>query len=155
MQFTGLKLRHWRNFTRADVELRERLFITGSNASGKSNLPDALRFLRDIARSAGGLQQAVVERGELTKLRSLAARLNPKAERLKIAVTSPGRDLREARVRRDAGGNLRQGPAYISMRAGFANRYWVLETAVPKCLSLSRMIQALTPMELDWNNRVS
>jgi hypothetical protein len=31
MQFTRQKPRNWRNFTRVDVELRERLFITGPN----------------------------------------------------------------------------------------------------------------------------
>lgn len=60
--------------------LGERLFITGPNASGKSNLLDAFRFLRDIAKSGGGLQEAVVLRGGLTKIRSLAARRDPKVE---------------------------------------------------------------------------
>lgn len=55
----------------------ERLFVTGPNASGKSNLLDAFRFLRDLAKSGGGLQQAVSERGGLTKLRCLAARRDP------------------------------------------------------------------------------
>lgn len=63
-----------------DLALRDRLFITGPNASGKSNLLDAFRFLRDIAKSGGGLQEAVAERGGLTKIRSLAARRDPKVE---------------------------------------------------------------------------
>lgn len=65
MQFTRLKLKNWRNFTRVDLALGERLFITGPNASGKSNLMDAFRFLRDIAKSGGGLQEAVTLRGGL------------------------------------------------------------------------------------------
>ncbi len=80
MHFTRLKLKNWRNFTSVNVELRDRLFITGPNASGKSNLLDAFRFLRDIARSGGGLQQAVAERGGLSKLRCLAARKDPGVE---------------------------------------------------------------------------
>jgi len=80
MQFTHLKLKNWRNFTRVDLELRERLFITGPNASGKSNLLDAFRFLRDIAKTGGGLQEAIALRGGLTKLRCLAARRDPNVE---------------------------------------------------------------------------
>jgi len=80
MQFTRLKLKNWRNFTRVDLALGERLFITGPNASGKSNLMDAFRFLRDIAKSGGGLQEAVTLRGGITKLRSLAARRDPNVE---------------------------------------------------------------------------
>lgn len=77
MQFTRLKLRNWRNFIQVDLKLGERVFVMGPNASGKSNLLDAFRFLRDLAQSGGGLQQAVTERGGLTKLRCLAARRDP------------------------------------------------------------------------------
>jgi predicted ATPase len=63
-----------------DLKVGERLFITGPNASGKSNLLDAFRFLRDIAKTGGGLQQAVGERGDLSKLRCLAARRYPDVE---------------------------------------------------------------------------
>lgn len=80
MQFTRLKLKNWRNFRRVDIELGTRLFITGPNASGKSNLLDAFRFLRDIAKTGGGLQEAVTLRGGLTKLRCLAARQDPNVE---------------------------------------------------------------------------
>lgn len=80
MQFTRLKLKNWRNFTKVDLEIGERLFIAGPNASGKSNLLDAFRFLRDIAKTGGGLQAAVVARGGLTKLRCLAARRDPDVE---------------------------------------------------------------------------
>jgi hypothetical protein len=80
MQFTRPKLKNWRNFTRVDLELRDRMFVAGPNASGKSNLLDAFRFLRDIARSGGGLQEAVRQRGGLAKLRCLAAQRNPLVE---------------------------------------------------------------------------
>lgn len=80
MQFTRLKLKNWRNFTRVDLEFGERLFITGPNASGKSNFLDAFRFLRDIAKIGGGLQEAVSSRGSLPKIRSLAARRDPNVE---------------------------------------------------------------------------
>ena len=80
MQITRLKLKNWRNFRQVDLALKDRLFITGPNASGKSNLLDAFRFLRDIAKTGGGLQEAVALRGGLTKLRCLAARRDPIVE---------------------------------------------------------------------------
>ncbi len=57
-----------------DVPLRERAFLIGPNASGKSNLLDVFRFLRDIAKDGGGLQKAVADRGRLPKIRCLSAR---------------------------------------------------------------------------------
>ncbi|GAB6394040.1 MAG: putative ATPase [Bacteroidales bacterium] len=69
-----IKLHNWKNFQNCEVELTERCFIIGANASGKSNFIDALRFLHDIARQSGGLQSAVKERGGITNIRCLAAR---------------------------------------------------------------------------------
>jgi predicted ATPase len=50
------------------------MFVVGPNASGKSNLLDAFRFLRDIADPRGGFQHAVQSRGGVSRLRSLHAR---------------------------------------------------------------------------------
>ena len=80
MQITRLKLKNWRNYTKVDLPIGQRLFITGPNASGKSNLLDVFRFLRDIAKTGGGLQEAVHQRGGLTKIRCLAARKDPQVE---------------------------------------------------------------------------
>lgn len=74
MIITRLRLTNWRNFQHVDVELGRRVFIAGPNASGKSNLLDAIRFLRDIAKSGGGLEKAITDRGGLSKIRCLAAR---------------------------------------------------------------------------------
>ncbi|MCC6394681.1 MAG: AAA family ATPase, partial [Bryobacterales bacterium] len=49
MIISQLVLRNWRNFRTVDVRLTDRVFIVGPNASGKSNLLDSIRFLRDIA----------------------------------------------------------------------------------------------------------
>jgi predicted ATPase len=68
-----IKLHNWKNFQKCEVDLTERCFIIGANASGKSNLIDALRFLRDISKQSGGLQTSVEERGGITKIRCLAA----------------------------------------------------------------------------------
>ena len=84
MKVRRLALKNWMNFRNLNpVDLGDRVFVIGPNASGKSNFLDALRFLRDIARpsgvkpSGGGLQKAVTDRGQLSRLRCLNARKNP------------------------------------------------------------------------------
>lgn len=74
MFISRIKLINWKNFTSVDVSLSERTFIIGPNAVGKSNLLDVFRFLRDIARDGGGLQEAVKQRGGLSKIRCLYTR---------------------------------------------------------------------------------
>lgn len=78
MIVTHLKVKNWRNFRALDVALRDRQFIVGPNASGKSNFLDIFRFLRDVAKpEGGGLQKALKDRGGVSKLRSLSARKGP------------------------------------------------------------------------------
>lgn|SRR5436305_11012519 len=74
MRFTKIHLENWRNFTHVDVMLQQRMFLVGPNASGKSNLLDAFRFLHDLVRVGGGLEKAVADRGGVARLRSLTAR---------------------------------------------------------------------------------
>jgi len=82
MRITRIELKNWLNYQKLETgELTERVFIIGPNAAGKSNLLDALRFLRDVAQPAGkrpqggGLQNAVTEmRGGLSKVRCLNAK---------------------------------------------------------------------------------
>jgi predicted ATPase len=80
MIISRLILRNWRNFRSVDVPLTDRVFVVGPNASGKSNLLDAVRFLRDVAKSGGGLQSAIEKRHGLSKIRCLAARKDPAVE---------------------------------------------------------------------------
>src|SRR5580658_19971 len=80
MIISRLVLRNWRNFRSVDVPFRDRAFLVGPNASGKSNLLDVFRFLRDIAKPGGGLQWAITQRGGLSKVRCLAARREPDVE---------------------------------------------------------------------------
>jgi predicted ATPase len=89
MKITRLGLVNWRNFKRADIQLTERCFIIGPNASGKSNLLDVFRFCRDLAKAGGGLQKAVELRGGLGKIRCLAARTKPDVE-IKIEIEING-----------------------------------------------------------------
>lgn len=74
MQFSRIKLENWRNFGEVDVPVATRVFLVGANASGKSNFLDALRFLRDLVGTGGGLQEAVRDRGGVSTIRNLAAR---------------------------------------------------------------------------------
>ncbi|MCE2558981.1 MAG: AAA family ATPase [Acidobacteria bacterium] len=74
MRLTHLTLRNWRNFKEADFPVQDRLVVLGPNASGKSNLLDALRFLRQVASAGGGFQEAVQSRGGIPRVRCLAAR---------------------------------------------------------------------------------
>lgn len=80
MIISHIVLKNWRNFRDVNVDLRNRVFLVGPNASGKSNFLDAIRFLRDIAKPGGGLQKSVLKRGGLSKIRCLAARQHPGIE---------------------------------------------------------------------------
>lgn len=77
LRISHLELANWRNFTRLDVNLSQRVFLVGPNASGKSNLLDAIRFLQDVVAVGGGFQAAVQRRRGVSRLRSLAARRYP------------------------------------------------------------------------------
>ena len=75
---TRLILKNWRNFRDVDARLRDTSYLLGANATGKSNLLDAFRFLRDVSKAqGGGLQKAVSDRGGIPKLRCLHARRDP------------------------------------------------------------------------------
>jgi predicted ATPase len=76
-----IRLKNWRNFTHLDVPLRDVTYLLGPNASGKSNLLDVFRFLRDVSKPrGGGLQTAIGDRGGISKLRCLHARAHPEVE---------------------------------------------------------------------------
>jgi len=81
MYVKNLNLRNWRNFTHADIDFKETVYVIGPNAAGKSNLLDIFRFMRDVVNpKGGGLQHAIDSRGGLKKIRSLAARRHPWVE---------------------------------------------------------------------------
>jgi predicted ATPase len=74
LRFREVRLQNWKNFALAEVSIQDRVFLVGPNASGKSNFLDAFRFLRDLASSGGGFQEAVGRRGGVSTIRCLAAR---------------------------------------------------------------------------------
>lgn len=80
MILSRIVLKNWRNFRDVDVELGDRAFLVGPNASGKSNFLDAIRFMRDIVKPGGGLQSAILVRGDMSKIRCLAARQDPEVK---------------------------------------------------------------------------
>ncbi len=78
MVITYLKLKNWRNFRNAEMKLSRISYVIGPNASGKSNILDVFRFLRDICKyEGGGLQKAIKDRGGIKKLRCLHHRRDP------------------------------------------------------------------------------
>ena len=99
MKIRQLNLKNWMNYQKLETgNLLDRMFVIGPNASGKSNLLDALRFLRDVALpagmkpSGGGLQKAVRDRGGLSKLRCVNARQD---NEVWLEVTLEGMDKSE------------------------------------------------------------
>lgn len=89
MYISKVILKNWKNFKEVDVPIRDRVFVIGPNASGKSNFLDVFRFLRDVSKPGGGLQKAVTERGGISKIRCLAARQNPNVE-IEVHITEQG-----------------------------------------------------------------
>jgi len=72
MYISSISLKNWKNFKEIESSLGLRVFLIGPNASGKSNLLDAFRFLRDLAND--GLEKAVGDvRGGVSAIRCLAA----------------------------------------------------------------------------------
>lgn len=78
MYVSRIELQNWKNFKSTGADLSRRCFFIGPNASGKSNLLDAFRFLRDLSQD--GLSKAVGDRGGVSALRCLAARKSPDLE---------------------------------------------------------------------------
>jgi predicted ATPase len=74
LRFTHINLENWRNFAKVDIDLQRRGFLIGPNASGKSNLLDVFRFLRELVSVGGGFQEAVHKRGGVSSVRCLSAR---------------------------------------------------------------------------------
>lgn len=124
-----LILHNWKNFQNVEVSLSERCFIIGANAAGKSNLIDALRFLRDIAKQSGGLQTAVEDRGGVTKIRCLAARTSTNIV-IDVELGEPDSNIPTWRYKLDfahVGGGIIKKQATILSETVWHNKKVVLE----------------------------
>lgn len=93
MRIRKLIVKNWKNFVHAEVDIRDRMFLVGPNAAGKSNLLDVFRFLRDLASTGGGFQEAIGRRGGVSAIRCLAARRYPDVE-LSVTLESTEADNR-------------------------------------------------------------
>jgi len=80
LRFIHIRLENWRNFRQVEVDLGQRVFLVGPNASGKSNFLDVFRFLHEVAQD---FQRAVASRGGISRLRSFSA---PEGSDLTISV---------------------------------------------------------------------
>ena len=71
MPITKLTIENFKSFDRVEVELRDFNVVVGPNAAGKSNLIEAVAFLKDIAER--GLEDAVAIHGGIKVLRNFDA----------------------------------------------------------------------------------
>jgi predicted ATPase len=94
LRFRKLRLQNWKNFEQVDVEIQDRIFLVGPNASGKSNFLDVFRFLRDLASTGGGFQQAVGIRYGVSAIRCLAARRYPDVQ-IQVEIEETGKPAAE------------------------------------------------------------
>jgi predicted ATPase len=123
-----IKVKNWRNFQTIDTNLRERQFLVGPNASGKSNFLDIFRFLRDIAKTeGGGMQKALKDRGGLSKIRCFAARKDPEVSievELAKDAESPTEWLYSIGIRQENKGTRN---SYLSYEKVIHNKRTILE----------------------------
>ncbi|TAN38781.1 MAG: DUF4276 family protein [Nitrospirae bacterium] len=76
--------------------------------------------------------------------------LDPKAEMLRMAISSPSRQIREALVWCDKNGRLYQGPDYNGTLGGFVFKQWAVSRSQKKCQSLDHFFNALQRLEADF-----
>lgn len=112
--FTRLVLGNWRNFKTVSVHLDKRVFVVGPNASGKSNLLDAFRFLQEIASEGGGLTNALSgsNRGGIRAVRSLHAGGNSEV-RIEVSASIDDETWRYVLVLQASGTPQKPGPARV------------------------------------------
>ncbi len=131
MEIRRLILQNWKNFLNVDVAFSERTFIIGANASGKSNLLDVFRFLQDISKQGGGLQQAVNIRGGIKRIRCLAAR-NRSNIKIEVHLAESGSDdikwMYSIDIKHLGGGFLKNEASILSEKVWSRDvNDWILE----------------------------
>jgi len=93
LKLRRIRLQNWKNFAQVTVDIPDRVFLVGPNGSGKSNFLDAFRFLRDLASTGGGFQEAIVRRSGVSAIRCLTARRNSDVE-IAVSFEAVGQKLR-------------------------------------------------------------
>lgn len=131
IQLRHLRLVNWRNFKNVDLPLRDRMFVVGPNASGKTNLLDALRFLRDIAVPGGGLVQAIKARRGMKHLRSLHAR-NQSDVLVHVALTTSKDEEPWAYTLEVSGSGTKQKPMLIKSETVRHGANVILQRPLPE-----------------------
>ncbi len=71
MAIKRIRLKNFKNFRDETIELGSMNVLVGTNASGKSNFLDALRFLRDIQED--GLENAISLRAGMEHIMNMSA----------------------------------------------------------------------------------
>jgi len=84
---TKLRAKNFRSLADVEISLEPLTIFVGLNASGKSNILDALRFLRDALTTT--LQQAVDSRGGMNTLRRWSPKGRPYDVSLEVHFQGP------------------------------------------------------------------
>lgn len=87
VMITRLKALNFRSLADVTVELGPLVIFVGPNASGKSNILDALRFIRDAVTTR--LQQAVDRRGGMSAIRRWSPKGRPYDVTLEVRLQRP------------------------------------------------------------------
>lgn len=85
---TNLKVKNFRCFSEASLDLERLTILVGRNGSGKSTLVDVLRFVRDALQL--GLDAAVLKRGGMSAIRRWSAKGRPYDVEIKLTFDLEG-----------------------------------------------------------------
>ena len=82
MYFKSIKVSNFKTFKKASIDLGMFNILVGSNASGKSNFINILKFLKDISES--GLESAISQQGGIEYIRNVKIK---NSEKLSIEIS--------------------------------------------------------------------
>jgi predicted ATPase len=110
MRITGLRIRHYKSLGDVFIgNLHPITLLVGTNATGKSNLIDALRFLRDA--STHSLDHAISSRGGMEVIRQYSPtrpyHISIRVEFVEYYARQPGYGYYEMTLGSASGGNYR------------------------------------------------
>lgn len=110
MKITSLRIRHYKSLGDVYIgNLEPITLLVGTNATGKSNLIDALRFLRDAASHS--LDHAISTRGGMEVIRQYSPtrpyNISIRVEFTQAAAKSRGHGYYETTIASTGGGNYR------------------------------------------------